>query len=102
MELVKMAWQAGRESAGQNQEEAWRSFELGLATRMPYITPAQKALLEEIKSYRQKHGYSPTLREMADARGYSSIGSIQQMVDLLKEKGLVVWNKYEKRGIIPV
>jgi repressor LexA len=59
------------------------------------LTPKQKAILDFIRSYRQKRGLSPTQREICEEFGYSSFGTLQKHIRLLLEKGVLVrdWNK---------
>ncbi len=59
------------------------------------LTPKQKEILDFIRSYRQKRGFSPTQREICEEFGYSSFGTLQKHIKLLLEKGVLVrdWNK---------
>jgi repressor LexA len=59
------------------------------------LTPKQKEILDFIRAYRQKRGLSPTQREICEAFGYSSFGTLQKHIKLLLEKGVLVrdWNK---------
>jgi repressor LexA len=59
------------------------------------LTPKQKEILDFIRSYRQKRGFSPTQREICEEFGYSSFGTLQKHIRLLLEKGVLVrdWNK---------
>jgi len=59
------------------------------------LTPKQKEILDFIRTYRQKRGLSPTQREICEAFGYSSFGTLQKHIKLLLEKGVLVrdWNK---------
>jgi len=59
------------------------------------LTPKQKEILDFIRAYRQKRGFSPTQREICEEFGYSSFGTLQKHIRLLLEKGVLVrdWNK---------
>ncbi len=59
------------------------------------LTPKQKEILDFIRAYRQKRGFSPTQREICEEFGYSSFGTLQKHIKLLLEKGVLVrdWNK---------
>ncbi len=59
----------------------------------------QKQILAFIKDYIQKYGYSPTLGELADAMGVSSLATVHEHVQNLVTKGVL--RKYEGsvRGI---
>jgi len=49
----------------------------------------QRALLEYIGQYMGKHGYSPTLSELADAMGVSSVATIHEHLQNLEKKGVI-------------
>ena len=59
------------------------------------LTPRQKEILDFIRAYRLKRGFSPTQREICEEFGYSSFGTLQKHIKLLLEKGVLVrdWNK---------
>jgi repressor LexA len=67
---------------------------------MPVILyKRQKQILRFIKEYIDKYGYSPTLGEIADAMGVSSLATVHEHVQALVKKGCI--KKYEGsvRGI---
>lgn len=59
----------------------------------------QRQILEYIRDYIDKYGYSPTLGEIADAMGVSSLATVHEHVQTLAKKGVI--KKYEGsvRGI---
>jgi repressor LexA len=64
-----------------------------------YLTERQKAILEFIQDYYRRHGLAPTLREICEAFGYSSYGTVYKHLKLLQQKGYLrrEWN--QKRGL---
>lgn len=65
------------------------------------LTRRQKDILDFIRSYREKHGISPTQREIRENFGLSSFGTVQKHLKRLEEKGALAreWNR--SRGISP-
>jgi repressor LexA len=65
------------------------------------LTKRQKEILDFIRSYRGKHGISPTQREIREAFQLSSFGTVQKHLKRLEEKGALSreWNR--SRGIAP-
>lgn len=59
----------------------------------------QKHVLRFIRDYIEKYGYSPTLGEIAEAMGVSSLATIHEHIQALAKKGII--RKYEGavRGI---
>ncbi len=59
----------------------------------------QKQIFRFIKDYIEKYGYSPTLGEIAEAMGVSSLATVHEHVQTLAKKGVI--RKYEGavRGI---
>ncbi len=49
----------------------------------------QRELLEFLRRYLREHGYAPTLREMADALGVSSVATIHKHLKALQRRGLL-------------
>lgn len=49
----------------------------------------QRALLEYIGQYMAKHGFSPTLTELAGAMGVSSVATIHEHIQNLEKKGVI-------------
>jgi repressor LexA len=65
------------------------------------LTKRQKEILDFIRSYRAKHGISPTQREIRETFRLSSFGTVQKHLKRLEEKGALSreWNR--SRGIAP-
>src|SRR5260221_6559038 len=49
----------------------------------------QKQILEFIKKYIDKYGYSPTLGEIAEAMGVSSLATVHEHLQALVKKGII-------------
>lgn len=64
-----------------------------------YLTERQKAILEFIAVYQQRHGISPTHREIREEFGYSSFGTVYKHLKLLQEKGYLHRDWNQKRGL---
>lgn len=64
-----------------------------------YLTERQKAILEFIADYQQRHGISPTHREIRDEFGYSSFGTVYKHLKLLQQKGYLHRDWNQKRGL---
>lgn len=59
------------------------------------LTERQKEIIDFIRAYRMRRGISPTQREICEAFGFSSFGTLQKHIRLLLEKGVLArdWNK---------
>ena len=59
------------------------------------LTERQKEIVDFIRRYRERRGISPTQREICEAFGFSSFGTLQKHIRLLLEKGVLErdWNK---------
>src|SRR4030066_582430 len=59
----------------------------------------QRQIVDFIRQYIQKNSYSPTLQEIADAMGVSSLATVHEHLGALERKGVI--KKYEGavRGI---
>lgn len=62
------------------------------------ITPRQLAILRVIRDFRRKHGYAPTLQELADRFGVSKV-TIFEHLTVLEEKGLLRRLKHRARSV---
>lgn len=67
--------------------------------RGTYLTERQKTILEFIAGYQQRHGISPTHREIRDEFGYSSFGTVYKHLKLLQQKGYLHRDWNQKRGL---
>lgn len=59
----------------------------------------QKQILDYIKKYIDKYGYSPTLGEIADAMGVSSLATVHEHLQALVKKGIIKKFDGAVRGI---
>ncbi|MDX1583471.1 MAG: transcriptional repressor LexA, partial [Thermoanaerobaculia bacterium] len=66
---------------------------------MTYLTERQRDILEFIRDHRRKKGVAPTHREICDAFGYSSYGTVYKHLSLLEKKGLIRRDANQKRGV---
>jgi repressor LexA len=67
---------------------------------MPVILyKRQKQILKFIKDYIDKYGYSPTLGEIAEAMGVSSLATVHEHVQALAKKGVIKKFEGSVRGI---
>ena len=53
------------------------------------LTRKQKEVLDFVEQYRRGHGYAPTLREIGEALGLSSVATVYQHLKHLEAKGLI-------------
>ncbi len=59
----------------------------------------QKQILDFIKQYIDKYGYSPTLAEIAEALGVSSLATVHEHLQTLAQKGVIKRFEGAVRGI---
>lgn len=59
----------------------------------------QKQILNYIREYIDKYGYSPTLGEIAEAMGVSSLATVHEHVQALAKKGVIKKFEGSVRGI---
>mgnify|MGYP001598348533 CR=1 FL=1 len=65
----------------------------------PVVYRRQNQIFEFIKQYIQNHGSAPTLREIADAMGVSSLATVHEHLMTLVEKGLIKRKEGKRRSI---
>jgi repressor LexA len=53
----------------------------------PVLSERQRQILDFIGAYMERHGVSPTLREIGDAVGLKAISAVKYQVEQLQEKG---------------
>jgi repressor LexA len=51
------------------------------------LTPRQRGVLQAVESFGHSRGYSPTLREIAEAVGLASVSSVSHHLSCLQDKG---------------
>lgn len=66
---------------------------------MTYLTERQRDILEFIRNFRKDKGVAPTHREICEAFGYSSYGTVYKHLSLLEKKGLIRRDWNQKRGV---
>lgn len=59
----------------------------------------QKQILDFIKQYIEKYGYSPTLAEIAESIGVSSLATVHEHLGALSQKGVIKRFEGAVRGI---
>lgn len=65
----------------------------------PVIYKRQKQILQFIRQYIQSNGSAPTLRQIADAMGVSSLATVHEHLETLEEKKLIKRRHGKTRGI---
>ncbi|MFH1956211.1 MAG: transcriptional repressor LexA [Patescibacteria group bacterium] len=63
------------------------------------LTKRQKQILDFIKEYSKKHGFSPSLEETKKHFRLKSVSNIHQHIEALKNKGYLDGEKNRKRGL---
>ncbi len=60
-----------------------------------YLTKRQRELLDFINRYMERHDYAPTLNEIAEHLGLSSLATVHKHLSNLEKKGLIRrdWNR---------
>jgi repressor LexA len=64
----------------------------------PRLTPKQLRILTLIRDYQRKHGYSPTMQELADVLGVTKV-TVFEHVTGLERKGLLRRSKHRARSL---
>ena len=63
------------------------------------MTDKQERLLQFILDFHKEHGYSPSIREMAQGMGVSSPSTIKAMLDRLEAKGMLTKSSGRARSL---
>jgi repressor LexA len=66
---------------------------------MNEITPRQKEVLDFISDYLERHGYPPTLREIAEHLGVNGTLGVMKHLNALERKGFIRKTAGSSRGI---
>lgn len=66
---------------------------------MTYLTERQRDILQFIREYQQERGVAPTHREICEAFGFSSYGTVYKHLSILEKKGLIRRDWNQKRGV---
>lgn len=63
------------------------------AVQTETLEPTEKSLrvARTIRNFVRRHGFSPSLREVADLHGFSSWSSVRQYLDQLRRYGIADW-----------
>jgi repressor LexA len=64
-----------------------------------YVTERQRDILNFIREFQRERGVAPTHREICDAFGFSSYGTVYKHLSLLEKKGLIRRDWNQKRGV---
>ena len=65
----------------------------------PVLYKRQKQVLDYVTQYIQQNGVAPTLRQIANAMGLSSLATVHEHLETLRSLGLIERNKGYKRSI---
>lgn len=63
------------------------------------LSPRQAALLDHLCAYVTQHGYPPSMRELAEALGYRSVGSVHYQLGELQRLGYVQRDESKPRAL---
>lgn len=66
------------------------------------VTQRQMAVLNYIKSYCEKNGFSPSYQEIGDSVGIGSKSGVKRMVDILIERGHLASLPYRARSLVVI
>lgn len=64
------------------------------------LTEKQQLVLDFLKSYEKKHGFTPTQREVAKHFEFRSVGTVQDYLSYLEQHGHIQRARDEKRNLI--
>lgn len=65
----------------------------------PVLYPRERQVLEFTTQFIQRYGHAPTLKEIGEALGLSSVATVHEHLDHLREKGFIDKLDGAKRGI---
>lgn len=63
------------------------------------LTEVQRRVLDFVLEFQRRAGYSPTHREIKEALGYTSYGTVHKHLKLIKAKGYLTGDRCQKRGL---
>ncbi|HEY5609685.1 MAG TPA: transcriptional repressor LexA [Thermoanaerobaculia bacterium] len=66
---------------------------------MTYLTERQRDILKFIRDFKKRKGVAPTHKEICEAFGFSSYGTVYKHLSLLEKKGLLRRDWNQKRGV---
>jgi len=67
---------------------------------LPSLSAREKGIVDIVREYTRTNGYAPTVQEITDLSGLSSVGSMIKYLDNIERKGFIARQKYKKRGIV--
>lgn len=65
----------------------------------PILYPRERQILEFVAQFIQRHGYAPTLKEIGEGVGLSSVATVHEHLSKLETKGYIKKIIGTKRGI---
>src|SRR5437867_13022184 len=68
-----------------------------------HVTPRQKEILEYLGRHIEKKGYAPTIEEIGEHFGLSSLATVHKHLTNLQEQGLIkrAWNRSRALELVP-
>lgn len=66
------------------------------------LTPKQKKIAEFISAYVARHGFSPSLEEIAEKFDLKAISTVHEHIENIKQKGYLWKNSSQPRSITPM
>ena len=66
----------------------------------PVLSERQQRILDFIQAYAERHGVSPSFREIGDAVGLKAISAVKYQVEQLQEKGYLARRDRMPRTIV--
>ena len=68
-----------------------------------HLTRRQKEILDYLGGYIDEHGYAPTIEEIGEHFGLSSLATVHKHLSNLQEKGLIkrAWNRSRALELVP-
>ena len=64
------------------------------------MTKKEKVIYDCISAYREEHGFSPSMREIAEAVGLKSASTVCRHIHSLEEKGWLKTNEGRSHAIV--
>jgi repressor LexA len=68
-------------------------------TMAPVLYRKRKQVYDFVTQYIQQNGVAPTLRQIANALGLSSVATVHEHLESLKDMGLIKRSKHHRRSI---
>lgn len=66
------------------------------------VTKRQKQILDFISSFRDHHGYSPSIEEIRDHLGLSAVSTVHRHLENMAAEGLITRQKHRTRSATPL